>query len=93
MPLPMPTDQTRRTLDFMLNQQAQFANELHQLRDMFLRCERITRVQDSLRMQTVELLARAMVSALERIDQKLKDLDTRANALAARLAALEDRMD
>jgi len=89
----MPTDQTKRSLEFMLDQQAQFTIDLQHLREVFLRFERVTRVQDSLRMQTTEMLARAMVTALERIDQKLKTLDHRATALSARLDALENDME
>jgi hypothetical protein len=87
----MPTDQTKRSLEFILDQQAQFTADLQHLREVFLRFERVTRVQDGLRMQTTEMLARAMVTALERIDQKLKTLDRRATALSARLDDLEQR--
>ncbi len=89
----MPTDQTKRSLEFILDQQAQFTADLQHLREVFLRFERVTRVQDGLRMQTTEMLARAMVTALERIDQKLKTLDRRATTLSARLDAVERDME
>ncbi len=85
----MPTDHTKRSLEFILDQQAQFTADVQHLREVFLRFERVTRVQDGLSMQTTEMLARAMVTALERIDQKLKTLDRRATALSARLDALK----
>ncbi len=87
----MPTDHTKRSLEFILDQQAQFTADVQHLREVFLRFERVTRVQDGLRMQTTEMLARAMVTALERIDQKLKTVDRHATALSARLDDLEQR--
>jgi hypothetical protein len=89
----MTTEQTRRSMDFMLDQQAHFTIDLQRLRDAFIRLERISRAQHSLRMETTEVLARALVGALERIDHKLKDMDSRIGILAARLAALEARME
>jgi hypothetical protein len=85
--------QTRRSLDFILSQQAQFSVDLQQARDELVRLEGVTREQHGARMDATGVLARTVVAALQRVDQRLKDLDLRTSHLAARVAALEARMD
>jgi hypothetical protein len=87
------TDQTRRSLDFILDQQAQFGIDLQQARDELARLEGVAREQHGTRMDATGVLARTVVAALQRVDQRLKDLDMRTTHLAARVAALEARMD
>jgi hypothetical protein len=87
------TDHTRRSLDFILSQQAQFGIDLQQAREDLARLEGVTREQYGTRMDATAVLARTVVAALQRVDQRLKDLDMRTTRLAARLAALEARME
>ncbi len=86
-------EQTRRSLDFILSQQAQFSVDLQQARDELVRLEGVAREQYGARMDAIGVLARTVVAALQRVDQRLKDLDVRTLHLAARVAALEARMD
>lgn len=87
----MTNEEIQRTMEFILEQQAQFAANIQRLQETHLRDNpRLTRLEESF--QLLVQLAQATDSRLDSTDSRLDSTDARLNLVAENMALVEANM-